>query len=64
MRCLLLCNSAYMALGQIQCSNIDELVLLEALDDLYECHIVERDSEQIKIDIQGTVETYDIVKTN
>ena len=53
-----------MALGQIQCSNIDELVLLEALDDLYECHIVERDSEQIKIDIQGTVETYDIVKTN
>ena len=64
-RCILLCNTAYRGPKKdLQCSNQDELVLLEALEKEYDCYLRDRGQDNVTIEIGGVSEIFEVLKIN
>lgn len=63
-RCILICHDVLRINGELSGASQDELVLMQMVEQKFNSRFVLRDSDSIKIELQGKVETYFIKKIN
>ena len=60
-RCILICHDVLRIKGKMSGSSQDELVMMEMIENDYNCSFIVRDSSSIKIKMRGKEETYEIL---